>query len=199
MTRYNAHDNFFYPGTNIPQNKLNIKDTELLEEIEKESMDRVYKLFLTEFPKQYTAKYLDNIHEEIFGKIYTWAGKYRNVDLEKGNTRFANCQYIPKLMREWENFLREIQSHNHNKHELAYKLSVISVEFNAIHPYRDGNGRTIRFLLDQLAVQHEYQTIWSNINFSEEFRKEYMSASEKGVIEKDYKPMTNIIERNLIK
>lgn len=41
MTKYNAHDDFFYPNTDIPKNKLKINDIELLEELEKQSLDRV--------------------------------------------------------------------------------------------------------------------------------------------------------------
>lgn len=199
MTKYDAHDKFFYPNTKIPKNILNIEDSELLNEIEKESLDRVYENCLGQFPDRFDAKYVNNIHIEIFGKLYDWAGKYRNVDMVKDNTHFANCRFIAELMEEWETLLNNIDENCLERDNLADKLAQISIEFNAIHPYREGNGRAIRFLLDQIAVQCDYLPIWSNVLFNKAFKKEYIDASAIGVLKQDYSPMKDIILRNLKK
>lgn len=138
------------------------------------------------------------MHIEIFGKLYTWAGQYRNVDMSKGNTHFANCRFIPQLMKEWEALLLKIGECSSDRAGFAEFLARISIEFNAIHPYREGNGRVIRFVLDQMAVQNGYETIWGNVIYNDKFKKKYIQASEIGVTKKDYGPMKDIIINNLI-
>ena len=197
MSKYLVEDNFYYPGTQIPKNKLSIKNCDLLDEIEKQALDWLYINHLEKIPNKFSASYICKLHNKLFGKIYEWGGVYRNVDISKGKTRFANCRFIPELMNDWEKMNNDFNRVENNKKSFAVILSKVAIEFNAIHPFREGNGRIIRFVLDQMAIVAGYKEIWGNVKFSKKFEKNYILASEKGVNEKDYDLMAKIISQNL--
>ena len=100
-------------------------------------------------------------------------------------------------MNDWEKMNNDFNRVENNKKSFAVILSKVAIEFNAIHPFREGNGRIIRFVLDQMAIVAGYKEIWGNVKFSKKFEKNYILASEKGVNEKDYDLMAKIISQNL--
>lgn len=85
--------------------------------------------------------------------IYGFAGKARTVDISKGHTTFCRATFIDaeqhRLFNELRNeyFLRGL-----GKPALARRLAHYAGELNAVHPFRDGNGRAIRIFLQQLAA-----------------------------------------------
>lgn len=200
MGKYNTSDNFYYPDTEIPRNKLNIKNLALLDEIEKQLFDLLYMKRFNEFPSDISAKYISNLHFTVFSGLYKWAGQYRNVDVSKGDTRFANWKFLDGLMREWEiNSNSKLSEFDGSVESMASITAFINIEFIAVHPFREGNGRVIRFLLDQVAVNSGFDKIWGNQDFSDAFQREYIEASSQGVNLKDYRLMESIIKRNLRK
>ena len=140
---------------------------------------------------------IDRIHELFLGKIYDWAGRYRDVNLTKGGFTFATARYIPQLM---PNFERDVLSKHtpcvgKNVEEVARSVAVVHVEFLLIHPYREGNGRTARLLASLMA----YQAGLPGLDFSfigsrgKEFEN-YVAAIQAGV-DNNYRPMTAIMKR----
>ena len=138
------------------------------------------------------SKEICQIHQEWLGKIYSWAGKYRTVNLAKGNFHFAAAKQIPKLM---EFFEKEILSEYtpclfSSKAEIAKALAIVHVEFILIHPFREGNGRLARMLAQYMALQAGLPTL----NFGSikgKKKAEYFKAVRAG-LDKNYHPMTKI-------
>ncbi|RQL71299.1 hypothetical protein BJI62_20175 [Acinetobacter pittii] len=93
---------YCYPGTNILKNKLNIRDEQILEQAELELSGLASSLIEYAEPP-YDLKYLKSIHVQLFGDLYDWAGKLRQIDISKGDTRFCNFSRIEietnKLLR----------------------------------------------------------------------------------------------------
>ena len=200
MGKYNTTDDFYYPDTDIPRNKLNIKNLALLDEIEKQLFDLLYIKRFNELPFNISAGYISDLHFLVFSGLYKWAGQYRNVDMSKGDTRFANWKFLDRLMSEWEtNSNNRLSEFDGSVESMASITAFINIEFIAVHPFREGNGRIIRFLLDQIAVNSGFDKIWGNQEFSDAFQREYIEASSQGVNLKDYRPMKFIIKRNLRK
>ena len=89
--------------------------------------------------------------------IYGFAGKARTVDISKGHTTFCRATFIDaeqhRLFNELRNeyFLRGL-----GKPALARRLAHYAGELNAVHTFRDGNGRAIRIFLQQLAASAGY-------------------------------------------
>ena len=99
------------------------------------------------------------------------------------------------MMAEFELILRKhIPTLTHSKMAIAKKLAFIHNELNALHPFREGNGRTIRLFLDLLATQSGYHPVdWKKTRHDE-----YIAACKLGMIKK-HSVMKKIVYRGLSK
>ncbi len=160
---------YCYPSSNVLKNKLNIIDAELLEEAER----RITSLRTTEAMKKgirgkFDFNHLKRIHKFLFGDIYDWAGKIRLVNISKGN-QFCRTEFIEQQMQEIfkklqrDNYLQDVTSQCELSKRLAYYLS----EINAIHPFREGNGRCQRMFIQLLSNSLGYQLDFMKITDEE--------------------------------
>jgi cell filamentation protein len=83
------------------------------------------------------------IHRAWLGPVYAWAGRYRKVNLSKGDFTFAVADHIPRLMDDFErNVLgRYTPCRSDNAGDVIHAISVVHTELVLIHPFREGNGR----------------------------------------------------------
>jgi cell filamentation protein len=116
--------------------------------------------------------HLQKIHKYIFQDVYDWAGKLRTVQIEKG-TVFCPAQNmegfaedISKLIKR-QNYLK-----NMDKETFCRNAGHILGEINALHPFREGNGRTQREFMRQLAIKAGWKLNFANIS-----REDMISAS----------------------
>lgn len=117
-------------------------------------------------------KHLLDIHRFIFGDIYSWAGETRTVDISKGvlfcpfnNIKTYSEEIFTKL--KLENYLIGL-----DKEELISRLAYYFGEINAIHPFREGNGRTQRVFVKYLCSILGY-----NVEFSKVSKEQMLIAS----------------------
>lgn len=159
---------YCYPGTSVLKNEFEIKDLERLKLAERELTSiRMAQLMSKPLKMEFDFKGLKQIHRFLFQDIYTWAGKTRKVDIAKGNL-FCLCQYIDGQMSEIMNRLRRERSLDElDTVELAAKLAYYLGEINAVHPFREGNGRTQRLFIQQLARKAGHQLDYSKITTKE--------------------------------
>lgn len=169
---------YCYKGTDILVNKLDIKNKELLKEYERQ----IVAIKLLELEKQpidnsFDIKHFSNIHTFLFEDIYEFAGCFRNEDIAKDNFKFARWEYIED---ELINLLEKLKKENYlkglDKKTIANKLAYYIAELNVLHPFREGNGRTIREFIRQLAKHNGY---YSNFNLVS--AEEMLLASIKSV------------------
>ena len=94
MKYYPPSNHIYYESSDVPINKLEIKELEILTEIEKELLVRAYEKLHNELNEntKFDEKYLCKVHETIFTPLYTWAGKYRTVNISKDESMF--CPYL---------------------------------------------------------------------------------------------------------
>ncbi|SNX29206.1 cell filamentation protein [Polynucleobacter meluiroseus] len=165
MSRYDADDTYCYPGTDVLRNKAEITNAEDLDAYEGElSTLRSIEILENPIAGQFDLAHLQRIHLALFQDVYDWAGKIRTVDISRGNSRFANVRFIEsaandifnKLARE--NWLRGLDVNALSK-RLAHYLS----EINALHPFREGNGRVQRIFISQLSQSAGYQLDYSDL------------------------------------
>ena len=115
-----------------------------------------------------TTEGLKQIHRYLFQDVFDFAGKIRDVDLSKGNFRFAPAIYL-------ENTLKTIDNLPENTFDEIVKKYV---EMNVAHPFREGNGRATRIWLDQILKKRLGKCVdWSKIG-----KEEYLSAMERSPI-----------------
>ena len=154
------------------ENKLNITyQVELAKAEEKISKQKAKQLFdsgdITQV-EVVTFSGLSFIHAYLFENIYHFAGKIREVNIAKGNFRFAPLMYL-------EASLKHIDTMPHsNFDEIIEKY----VEMNIAHPFREGNGRATRIWLDLILKTEIKQVIdWNRVD-----KEEYLSAMERSVV-----------------
>lgn len=154
------------------QNKLNISDSAELARMEEMiSKKRALDLFESGYLDSLEAgtyKSLAEIHKYLFGEIYEFAGKMRDVNIAKGNFRFAPVMYLKEALKNIE----KMPQYDFDKIVEKY------VEMNVAHPFREGNGRSTRIWLDLMLKKEIGQVIdWSMVD-----KDDYLLAMERSPI-----------------
>lgn len=154
------------------ENKLGINnEIELAKKEERITKLKALELFDTNKINEFevgTTKGLCEIHKFLFSDIYLFAGKIREVNLSKGNFRFASSIYLKDI-------LSKIDSMKEDTFEDIIKKYV---EMNIAHPFREGNGRSTRIWLDMMLKTRISKVVdWSKIN-----KEEYLLAMERSPI-----------------
>ena len=153
-------------------NKLNITDAaELARVEEKLSKAKAHKLFtsgLLDTLNAGTFQALTTIHHTLFEEIYDFAGKTREVNIAKGNFRFAPVMYLEVALANIEKMPQSTLD------EIIEKY----VEMNIAHPFREGNGRSTRIWLDLILKQELKQVVdWSQVD-----KDDYLLAMERSPV-----------------
>ncbi len=166
-------DPYVYPGTDVLINKLNIRDPDKLQEAETALYLIKHKVLP---PGNFDYDHLKVIHKHFFGELYAWAGQERTVDIIKGNSHFARSAFISSEINKQfkqlkaDKFLQQL-----DKATFSEKAAHYFNEINAAHPFREGNGRTLRAFFNGLAEQAGFQLDWTKVS-----TQEYIQASIEG-------------------
>jgi cell filamentation protein len=156
---------YCYPDSDVLINKFNVMDEEKLKELE-----TVYTLFrLSELQIKKPADPLNleaflAIHRSILQDVYPFAGELRKEMISKGSSSFAHPRFIePELQKVFaelskENYLKDLP-----RDKFIPRLAYFLAELNALHPFREGNGRTVREFARQLAFNAGYELNWEKI------------------------------------
>lgn len=138
-------DPYVYQNTNTLINHFNIRDPKELDFIEALlSVDYQLPATFDLSPKGYA-----EIHKHIFKKVYPWAGKFRTVGISKAQSMFCLPEYIEDQLHECFEAIKQdkrLKGRNFTDYSqaLAHHISVL----DAIHPFREGNGRTLRLFIE---------------------------------------------------
>lgn len=154
------------------ENKLGIKNSaELARKEERISKKRAVELFENGMLEKLEAgkfQTLCEIHKYLFDDIYDFAGKIRTVNISKGNFRFAPLMYLETAIKNVDKMPQNTFD------EIVEKY----VEMNIVHPFREGNGRSMRIWLDMMLKKQIGQVVdWSKIE-----KEDYLMAMERSPI-----------------
>jgi fido (protein-threonine AMPylation protein) len=159
---------------------------------------RTFQLILNPIKGNFDYQHLKDIHKHIFQDVYTWAGKDRfEIGLDgqflKGNQHFVPGNELPKYSKI---IFDELKEQNFLKHckdidSFAKDTANFMMELNALHPFREGNGRTQRIFLNDLAINAGFKM---DLNLISEFKM--ITASK---LASKLKPqfLENLIKENL--
>jgi cell filamentation protein len=158
-------DPYVYPGTSCLRNRAGILDSDELERFEAEQTSIILaQLAHQRLPGRYDLAHLKSFHRRIFGDIYEWAGELRTIAIAKEQSLFALPEHIePYLSRVLSELAEERLLRALPRHEFVDRLTYYYAELNAVHPFREGNGRTQRAFLGQLAHQAGYHLAWERL------------------------------------
>ena len=191
---YEGSDFYRYPNSNVLMNVFNIRDYDKLQEIEQEiSYAKMLKFDANPFKGTLDLKYLQKIHKFIFEDIYTWAGRIRGGKfMSKGDSVFCSADMIPSYSDEIFGRLRQEKwLRNLEREDFIKRLAYFMGEVNALHPFREGNGRTQRIFFAELARRAKY-----DIDFSKVKPGDLLKA-DIAAYDKDYSPLIGLLNKML--
>ena len=109
---------------------------------------------------KFSVRYILQIHKLALGHLYTFAGKYRNVNISKGGFPFAAARFLPESMKTFEvEVLSNLPDQYLNKDDLIKDIAIVHGELLFIHPFREGNGRTARILANLMCRKQGYNAL----------------------------------------
>lgn len=162
-------DNIYcYQNSEILKNKLQIKDKQELLSAEIElTSNRLYELQKKPINEKFDFQHLCKIHEHIFQDLFEWAGKTRTVNIGKGNL-FCLVQHIPNYATSiFNNYYTDCINAKNNKEQFVHILTEHYADLNALHPFREGNGRTQREFTRELCLTCGYTFDLNKTNHQE--------------------------------
>ena len=176
-------------------NKLNLSNREEIDKAEFEGFLLAELTLTEEFTSQtkFNIKYIKRIHKLSLGHLYSFAGKFRTVNMSKGGFLFPAAKFISQNMDSFEKeILLNLPAKYESDEALIKDIAKVHGEFLFIHPFREGNGRTARVLANLMARKQGIK----GLNFekiTENVFPEYVIAVQS-VADRNYEPMEKIIK-----
>ena len=189
-----ADSKYCYPDSSVLINKLNIMDDEKLYDAElKLALIRLLELQNNPVKGKLDFTHLKAIHRYIFQDIYDWAGKIRTVDIGKGNL-FCTVRFIDDYARSV--FAKYFPSCNNAKDSRLGFIKTLAENYgdlNALHPFREGNGRAQREFARLVCLECGYYLDWFGTSHNE-----MLAASKLSFDKGDSSGFLDIFSRILI-
>lgn len=182
----------------VLNNKKGIKSLRTLQIEEEKGLAAAYERLLTEVRSDtpITTEVIRYSHQAIFGDLYEWAGQWRTVRISKPGAIWPPPDFLKQAMKEFEkDVLRNYPASSlADDEEFCRAVGEIQGEFLAIHPFREGNARTIKLVTNLLAVQTG--RVLLPYDASQKGQKRFIAAA-KAAMAKEYEPMIAIIREAL--
>ena len=183
-----------YPDSKCLVNYFNIHDKKVLRPIEHFLVNlRTVELFMDPLAGNPTFSMLKEIHSRLFGDIYPSAGMIRTVEASKRKD-FCRPQFIEKAADELftrlsnDKYLCGIDDAGDFANDLAFYMG----EAEALHPFKDGNGRATRLFFDRLVRQAGFRLRWAQAD------PDRMLEASIAAIDGDYQALVNVLEEILV-
>lgn len=166
MPHYSTGDPYTNPATGVLFNLLGITDQEALDQAEADIVSaRLVELAQRPVSGNFDRAHLQALHRHLFSDIYEWAGSYRTIGISKGNSMFCMPAHL-------ESFGAAIFRTLHQERRLSglalpqfvERAAYFLGELNAFHPFREGNGRTQREFIRQVAASNGFEIMWAHVS-----------------------------------
>jgi cell filamentation protein len=189
-------DPYCYPNTTILKNLADIRDAHLLESTEAGLVASQIFLIEAAFPAVHDLKQLLSINHMLFGKLYPFAGKFRMHTGRMTKTRASgstvicgDSAFIPgQIDLIFTALAAEKYLTGLNQQAFAQRAAYFYGEFDAIHPFREGNSRTLRLFFAGVAKTAGFQMDW-RILAAEDLRQPLYAARDRAVMHGDSAPL----------
>lgn len=143
-------DPYLYDDVNVIKNLADIKDAELLRKAEADITGLAMAAIYDYKYEKFNTDTLQDIHRNIFGQIYDWAGEFRTIQIVKyedvlgGDTvRYAYPNEIKKQLNDAMKEIAKLKRTGDNDKDIVFKLVRIIASVWQTHPFREGNTRTV--------------------------------------------------------
>ncbi|WP_374713241.1 Fic/DOC family protein [Symbiobacterium terraclitae] len=156
---------YCYPGTNVLINYADIRDPQKLALLEATVVGaRLAELKLRPIAGRFDLRHWQAIHRHLFGDLYPFAGKLRDEGITKGGLLYAKPQFIASAA---DDCLRQLRAEKHlvglERPAFISRAAHYMTELYAIHPFREGNSRSLREFVRTLGLQAGYEISWPQL------------------------------------
>lgn len=185
----------FEQGGRVLKNKLGICSKKEMDSLEFGALMKAQKHYynLITPNTRFTARLIGQMHKDIFGDLYPWAGRYRTVNLEKGGFKWPPSYLVEQNMDDFEKniLVKHTPCRKGNIKRIAKDIAIVHAELLLIHPFRDGNGRLARLVANLMALQAALPPL--EFGFEKRTnRLRYLKAVKQGYLQ-NYRPLTQFI------
>lgn len=162
---------YFTSFDDVLENKLGITDPKQLKQLEEEIVSfRTAEIFSSFHSSPLSFQTLKRIHRVMFSDLYQMAGKVRCVDMVKGENNIPFC-FTQNIDSEQKRIFTQLKKENYfvgvEREKFIQRIAWLAGELNALHPFRDGNGRAIRAFLVILATNAGFELDYSRVEKEE--------------------------------
>ena len=189
-----SSDPYTWPGTDVLRNILDIRDPQQLAAFEANATaTRLIELADGPIVGHFDVAHVKAIHRYIFQDVFRWAGQFRTINISKGGHLFGVAAFVEPALNE---VLRKLAGERYLKgsdlRKFATRAGFYTGEINAIHPFRDGNGRVQREFIRELATLAGFSIDWSKVT-----REQMTVASVESFKTGDSSGMAALIELSM--
>jgi cell filamentation protein len=200
--RYDVTDNieaeYVDDEKTVLVNRLGVTEREPLQLAEEDALVQAYERLIGEVrvDTPLTNKLVQDVHSAVYGGIYAWAGKWRTVNISKPGITWPPAAFLARSMDEFE---KQVLSNTSlsmlsDDDDFCSAVAEIQGEFLVVHPFREGNARTIKLVTDLLALQTGRPLLaYDQSNLG---RERYILAASEA-FRKNYAPMNQLIQAAL--
>jgi cell filamentation protein len=159
-------DPYLDPASGVLRNLLGITDADELSQAEAAlTASRLVDLERRRLPGSYDLAHLQAFHRYIFGDVYGWAGQLRTVSIAKGGEVFCLPQHLESYAADvFGRLAAADRLRGLSRDRFLRALAELVGDVNALHPFREGNGRTQRAFFSQLAHDAGHHIDWVRMN-----------------------------------
>lgn len=158
-------DPYVYPGTDVLRNQLGLRDTDALARAEANFTNaRLVQLVEAPIPGDFDLAHLQAFHRHLFQDLYEWAGQLRTIPIAKADL-FCLPQHIETYASD---VFGELAADNQlvrlPRKQFVERAAHHLANVNALHPFREGNGRAQRAFFSQLANEAGWELAWDRLS-----------------------------------
>ena len=133
--------------------------------------------------RTYDAEHLHTIHAALFSPIYEWAGVPRTYPLSKDGLPFADPNQIGRYLDHARDHIAAVDWTDLDHGGFAVEAATVYASINMSHPYREGNGRTVKVFMSQLAADAGYRLDYGRVTPQQWVNAAMLSHPDRGTFE----------------
>lgn len=158
-------DPYLLPGSDVLRNLLGLTNAQALCDAERDLVElRDVALKVAPLPGDYDFDHLCAVHHWLFQDVYEWAGKPRTVDIGKDEALFCRVEHLARQATAIFAALGQERPLSKDPTEAADRLAFHLGEINALHAFREGNGRAQRAFIWQYALENGWRVDWTGLD-----------------------------------
>ncbi len=162
-----GQDPYVYPGTNVLVNRFDVRDPSELAAIEARLVwPRFVQAFDAPIAGTFNLAHLQAIHGHLFGDVYAWAGEIRTVPITKaGEIEYARPQVLKAAAADiFGRLARDDYLSGLRRDDFVFALADLMGDIHVLHPFRDGNTRTLQTFTHHLALHAGHEIEWRKVD-----------------------------------